>query len=226
MGNYYRHGRSYRLYSQGTEIGRVAITHEIKLDKVEINDCHTMNVFVSANFFQGKERADIGIATNVSVKSRETIKRRSVTDSELSILKNFARTAFRQKKDAKIDQAAIAALKVINDSTAGLLGNGQEQLVGGFVVKTIDGFAARYYMAFIIAERSSSGTYTQVFSLVDDTGDTATPFYGVIDLLDLDGDGIDEIVAHSEYREWITDEILKKENGIWRRTGIGGWDSC
>lgn len=209
---YYRPGRKYRLLYGGNEVGTVAVKDLKTCDRT------AANVSVqSSEKFEGR-----GLVTNSDSLGRKSLKYRELTDAEKTAIMKLVQPSFRR---AGVDVPEFEG--VINGAVAADLdGDGRAELIGTFATG-----AKMQHTLFIIAEPDAKGykpTLLLFQPALDEYGDHQVR-RDLLDGLDLDGDGIAEVILSvNDYRspdDWNY-VIYKKQRGRWRSIYSGGGMRC
>jgi hypothetical protein len=209
---YYRTGQKYRLLYGGNELGTVSVK--------DLKTCDTTaaNVLVqTAVKFEGR-----GLVTNSDSLLRKPVNYRDLTEDEKTAIMKLVQPSFRR---AGVDVPEFEG--VSNGAVAAdMNGDGKAELIGTFATG-----AKMQHTLFIIAEPRGKGyeaTLLLFQAAKDEYGDQQIR-WDLLDGIDLDGDGIAEvIVSVNDYRspdDWNY-LIYKKLGGRWRRVYSGGGMRC
>jgi hypothetical protein len=209
---YYRAGQKYRLLFGGNELGTVSVK--------DLKTCDTTaaNVLVQTSTkFEGR-----GLVTNSASLGRKPINYRDLTESEKTAIMKLVQPSFRR---AGVDVPEFEG--VVNGAVAAdMNGDGKAELIGTFATG-----AKMQHTLFIIAEPQGKGykaTLLLFQAAKDEYGDHQIR-WDLLDGIDLDGDGINEvIISVNDYRspdDWNY-IIYKKQAGRWRSVYSGGGMRC
>ncbi len=210
---YYRPGQKYRLLFRGGEVGSVTVKNLETCDQI------AANVEVqSSEALDGK-----GLATNSGSLGGKSIQHRDLTESEKTALLNLAQPVFRRRG---VDVPFYPGVSNAVDA-ADLDGDGKAELIGTFA----SGPSSQHTL-FIIAEPHGNGfkpTLLLFHPSRDKYGSSEHVRRNFVDALDLDGDGISEVITSvNDYRsanDWDY-VIYKKHAGRWRSIYSGGGYRC
>jgi hypothetical protein len=207
---YYRPGQKYSLLSGGSYVGAASVK------KTDACDAMTANVETQSSV----SLSDVNnvFATNSDSLAGKTPRRRELTEAEKTAIMALVQPMFRRRG---LDAPSFAG--VVNGADAADLdGDGKDELIGFFATG-----AKSQHTVFIIAEQRGDG-YKPALVLFhqsrDKFGDDLL-HYRFVDGLDVDGDGVAEVIASvNDWRsanEWDY-VIYKKRRGQWRRVYSGG----
>jgi hypothetical protein len=162
------------------------------------------------------------IATNSDSLGKKLVKQRELNETEKTAIIKLVEPSFRR---AKVGVPEFEG--VVNGATAADLdGDGKAELIGTFASG-----AKVQHTVFIIAEPQGNGFKPGLLlfnAALDEYGDN-TVRRDFLDVLDLDNDGIAEVVV------WVNDYrrpddlyfvIYKKQGGRWRSIYSGGGMRC
>jgi hypothetical protein len=218
LARYYRPGAKYRLIYGGAEAGTVTIraaTHA---------ECspNSASADISSKAVLGGNV--LALATDGAHAPRAQASRRAPTAAEraaaLGLLKLFL-------KGKRVGAAAVErGTKTLNLTATDLDGDGREELVGSYVVKT--GPKVRDTL-FLIAAPGARGfspvltKYARVRagemmdpSQLDNIGEGGLGAELYVEQLDADGDGVGEVFTFSSSFEGTTYRAYRRERGTWR----------
>jgi hypothetical protein len=170
-----------------------------------------------------------GLATNSKALGKKAgPQRRDPTDDERKALVALAETVYRQhgvriSQSKKIDLMHIIA--------GDLNGDGQSDLIADILVKGSEGGQEVSHMLFLILE-PVAGSYRTAYSSYDEGPGNSYERIRVIDYLDLDGDGVAEVIADVRFKKENDKgrkdgyRIYKKKGRIWQKVYQGGGGVC
>ena len=214
---YYRPGQKYRLLFGGGASGTVTVNRR------EEYSCSSLmaSVVVQTSVKLGGEV--MALATNSDSLGKRQSSRHAPTPNERVLVVDLARQLFRTKGVAVSE---IQTMKTINLTATDLNGDGKEEIIGSFLIKTGNGHRAGHAL-FLIAEPNlqsySPGLIWYQRNSEDDTDYEAQQ---LVDQIDLDGDGTAEVIAvgnHYEHTEYV---IYKKQGDQWQAIFKGGGSGC
>ncbi|MGB8506927.1 MAG: hypothetical protein WCD76_00845 [Pyrinomonadaceae bacterium] len=212
VANFYRPNRRYRLLFGGGEAGSVSVV------KYEEPGCVglTANARLQTTLKLGGE-VD-ALATNSEKLGGQNV-RRAPDESERAVASKLAQSAFRQK-NAK--ESTIAKMKTLNLTAVDLNKDGVSELVGAYL---IEGQAGVEHALLMIFERKGE-TYAPVMTWHHFGSEADAEYRRLVDVLDLDGDGVSELVVQGLYYESHDYMIYKRQAGQWRVAYKGGGGGC
>lgn len=181
-----------------------------------------------------KERQEFGLTTGAtlqsSIKLSDEVKalattsptlgskqnsRRAPTPEERAAMLNLMRATYQQKEVAA---SAIAKVTVNNITAIDLDADGKVELIGSFEIADQ---TQNSQSLFLIAELQK-GQYQSGLTWYKKGAEATAEVRRLLDVLDLDGDGVAEVFAISSYYESTDFTIYKKVNGVWRSVYQGG----
>ena len=220
---YFKPGRQYRVLSGGGEAGTLTVKQYQEPGCVGLNA--EVNVNTSARL-GGNVQA---LATNSTTIGRKAVSRRAPTDVERVFALMQAQAAYANNK---VGAALVKKMEVVNLTATDLDGDGTFELIGSFRIDRKTATAEDSYTLFMIA--SPVADYTQQSA---QTGRPALAWFHhggeadyeerrFVDQLDIDGDGVAEVIAGGSYYESNDYIIYKRQGGSWRPVYQGGGGGC
>jgi hypothetical protein len=167
----------------------------------------------------------MALATNSESLGKTRGTRRSPTPAERAALMPLVQAAYKQKG---LPAALLPGLTTMNLTAVDLDNDGKSELIGSFIVKKQKGGAARYAL-FLFAEPQGSSYRTTVLQydrytkadLMEGAAITAIDngvyVERLVDAIDLDNDGVSEVVAVRDGLEGDGYFIYKKQGGSWTK---------
>ncbi len=214
---YFRPGRTYRVLDGGAEIGTVKVTKLTSLGCVSL----AARVDVTSRSSWNQDLFTV-LAVGSMHLPPSSPGRRVPDDDEDRALRKIAEQELRTKGVAasmlaKMEGGAVLSTDLDHD--------GHRDLIGSF--STIDGKGQRRtHNIFLIAMGDASGGFRAehvwYFTYVGDPGDDEN----VVDTIDLDEDGTDEIVVRMGFSESHEYKILKRAGNKWKSIYQGGGSGC
>lgn len=222
--NYFKPGRQYRVLSGGGEAGSVTVKQYQEPGCVSLTAEVTVNTTARLG---GNVQA---LATSSSTMGKRAVSRRAPTDVERVFALMQAQAAYANNK---VGAALIKKMEVVNLTATDLDNDGNFELVGSFHIdgkKTADGVDS--YNLFMITTPVTD--YTQQSA---QTGKPALVWFHhggeadyadrkFVDQVDLDGDGVAEVIVGGGYYEANDYIIYKRQAGSWRQVYQGGGGGC
>ncbi|MBL7978256.1 MAG: hypothetical protein JNN12_07925 [Bacteroidetes Order II. Incertae sedis bacterium] len=166
------------------------------------------------------------IAANSEQFNAPGRKTRKLTSQEEQAILPLARSAFSENgvSPALLDSIQTQAIRVYD-----LNGKGVETVIGDFIIEhrssSVEGEATiSRELLFVIAEKVQ-GNFVMRVSAFGSSGEFATEdsqMIDLIDVLDVDGDGVFEVIARRNMAESYDFAIYKKQGNDWRVAYQGG----
>jgi hypothetical protein len=216
VGEYFKEGRQYRLLSGGGEAGTVTVKKYLEPGCVGLVAEASAQTRVRLG---GEVRA---LATSSTSIGRQATSRRPPTDTERALALEFARLAYSNNN---VGAAHTNRMEVVNLTATDLDGDGKFELIGSFNIDKVKGQTADGYALFIIYE-PEGGMIRPALTWFHQGGEGEYEDRRLVDQLDIDGDGIAEVVAAGHYYESNDYIIYKKRQGRWREVYKGGGGGC
>lgn len=221
--DYFKPGRQYRVLSGGGEAGTLTVKQYQEPGCVGINAEVTVNTSARLG---GNVQA---LATNSQTLGKRAISRRAPTDIERVFALMQAQAAYANNR---VGAALVKNMEVVNLTATDLDGDGNFELVGSFRVTRKLKDAEDSYNLFMIT--TPVADYTQQSAA---TGKPALVWFHhgseadyaerkFVDQLDIDGDGVAEVIAGGSYYESNDYIIYKRQGGAWRPVYQGGGGGC
>ena len=219
---YYRAGAKYRLLFGGAETGTV----EVKQWNLR-KDCSRTEAVIKISGTDKIKGRVMGLATDAAELGRNSPSRRQPTSKERQAVEELARNLYRQKG---ISEAQLKdGFKYINETATDLNGDGKAELVATFLVKRTKGTNAAHVL-FLIAElqggiyKAAISQYGRITAAdlggsedkLDDLGKNTLPEV-LVDQIDLDRDGIAEVIIADLTEQGVIYKIYQKQKQGWRR---------
>jgi hypothetical protein len=217
---YYSKGSKYRVLFGGSEAGSLIIKKSNKDAECAINSAD-----VTLQSQARLNRNVMAIATNSDSLGGGKNTRRAPTPGERTAFMPLVQAAYKQKG---VPAALLPGLTTVNLTALDLDNDGKAELIGSFVVKKQGASPARYAL-FLIAEPEGNSYRTTVLQYERYTNkdimggaDMTAIENGVylerlVDQLDLDGDGTNEVITVTDGFEGDTYHIYKKQGGNWNK---------
>jgi hypothetical protein len=212
----YEVGEHLALFLGGQRQGNV------KIEKVLPLQCDSSAAVVSAESLVRFTKETMALATNARNIVPHKNTRREATEEEKNYAKELAMNEFR--KHGVPGEAT--KLITIEQPMVTKIDQSENQLLIAFAYVE---FKEARDEVFLIGRLDGSGATTELarYHRTADLEDgTDSQGYWFVDQLDLDGDGVDEIVVEVTGYESEEFRILKRVNGAWIRVHVGGQGGC
>jgi hypothetical protein len=213
ISDYFRAGRKYRLLFGGGEGGTVEVQKYLE------PGCVGMVAEVTAQTqarLGGEVRA---LATDSAALGRPQGSRRAPTDAERASALELARSALASNG---VGAALVRKMETLNLTAGDLDRDEKADLIGSFRVVGPDYTNYALFMIFEPAGDKLKAALTWYHKGAEaDAADRR-----LVDHLDLDGDGVAEVIAEGHYYESNDYIIYKKQRGQWRSVYQGGGGGC
>ncbi|HEX5705952.1 MAG TPA: hypothetical protein VFX96_01555 [Pyrinomonadaceae bacterium] len=211
---FYRPGREYRLVFGGGEAGKARVVKYEEQGGVGMVASATLETPVRLG---GQVDA---LATDSTTFGRGTGTRRAPSTEERAAAIALAQKILGQKR---VPRSAVARMEVNNLTAVDTDGDGRHELIGSFII--MGGYGAEYAL-FLIATRGAGArlALTPALAWFKHGGSDNTEYRSLVDVLDVDSDGVAEVFIRSTYYEAHDYSIYKRSRGAWRvvYTGAGG----
>jgi hypothetical protein len=218
---YFRAGRQYRLLSGGGEAGTVNVLKYAEQGCLGLNADVTLQTSARLG---GKVQA---LAVSSDTLGRQASSRRAPTDEERSKALELARAAYAKNG---IGASLVKKMEVENLTATDLDRDGKAELIGSFRVTNNvtdnSGQWEKSHALFMIFEPDGDGLKAALTWYHGTTTQGEEEDRDFVDQLDLDGDGIAEVVVAGSYYESNDFIIYKKQQGHWRVVYQGGGGGC
>jgi len=215
---YYRTDHQYQLMFGAGKVGTATVSKRDTYDGYNPGYCISLSARVRL-----QTSAKIGGAVKALATDSDSLgflenSRRAATAAERETTLEFARRAYRQKGVAA---PLIEKMKVINLTGADLYNDGKSELIGSFSIDDRD--ARNIYALFLIIDQDPSGGFKVALQHYDQ-GNVIEE--DLVDYLDLDGDGIAEVITQVHVAEGWEYAIYKKKDNKWQLTYKGAGGGC
>jgi hypothetical protein len=215
--DYFRAGRKYRLLSGGGDAGTVTVRKYLEPGCVGLVAEATAETQARLG---GRVQA---LATDSETVGRVAASRRAPTEGERERALELARAAYAKNGTPS---ALVGGMQVVNLTATDLDRDGKFELVGSFLVEKKSGEAAQdAYTLFLIIEPQGD-SYRTAWEWFHHGFEGEYADRHFVDQLDLDGDGVGEVVVEGTYYESNDYVVYKREQGRWRPVYQGGGGGC
>jgi hypothetical protein len=218
---YFRPGRTYRMLAGGAEVGTVKVVKETDLGCVSL----AASVDVRPPPSKGDwNRLRVLAVGSLHVTPRKPV-RRWLESAEEKALWSLAE---RELGTRGVPASLFAEMEGGDFISADLDHDGQRDVIGSFEAN--DAKARIRHRLFLIAMGDGAGgyrtEYVWYFRFLESANEGRTESVQLVDTIDLDEDGTDEIVVSWGFYESNEYEILKRAGGKWTRVYKGGRSGC
>lgn len=224
VGEYFKPGRQYRVLSGGGEAGTLAVK------QYQEPGCVGINAEVSVNTSARLGGNVQALATNSQTIGKRAASRRAPTDIERVFALMQAQAAYANNR---VGAALVKKMEVVNLTATDLDNDGNFELVGSFRIdrKTGDVVVDSYNLFMIttpVADYTQQSTQAGKPALTwfHHGGEAEYAERKFVDQVDIDGDGVAEVIAGGGYYESNDYIIYKKQAGSWRAVYQGGGGGC
>jgi hypothetical protein len=205
---YMRTGQKYRVIFGGAEAGTITLKNRYE-SEIGLSTGVTLQSTVKLS---DEVKA---LATTSETLGGKQSSRRAPTPEERAAMMTLMNETYKQKK---VPQASIAKVKTNNITALDVDADGKAELIGSF---EISDEKQNSQNLFLIAELQN-GQYKAGMAWFKRGDETTSEARRLIDILDLDGDGIAEVFTANSYYESTDFTIYKKAKGVWRSVYQGG----
>lgn len=216
---YYKPGTKYRLIFGGADAGALtirAVTHAECSPNTASVDLESTTVKLGGNV--------MALATDSARALRTQSSRRAPTTAERAAAFGVARRFLAAKR---VSASAIArSTKTINLTATDLDGDGREELIGSYVVKSgprlrdtlflVAAPQGRGYVPALTKYERINAREMMDASQIDNIGEGGFGMEIYVEQLDADGDGVGEIFTLSGSFEGTTYRAYRRQNGSWK----------
>ena len=207
---YYRTGHQYHLLFGAGKAGIATVTRRTSLACISLSAA--VRLETSAKIGGAVE----ALATDSDSLGSPEGSRRAASAAEREAAVGLARRAYRQKG---VSASLIQKMTVFNLTAADLNHDGNTELIGSFRIDDPEGA----YVLFLIMERNAGANFGVALQRYDKGNELGED---LVDYLDLDGDGIDEVITRIAGYESYEYAIYKKKDKKWRAVYQGGGNGC
>lgn len=203
---YLRSGQKHRVIFGGAEAGTITAGNR-----------HEFGLTTGASIQSSIKLSEdvMALATTSATLGAKQSSRRAPTPQERASMLKLMKESYRQKG---VTAARLAKVQVINITAIDLNADGNAELIGSFFIRDQN---YNTWALFLIAE-AHNNQYQSGLTWYRKTVEGDVEVRRLIDILDLEGDGVAEVFVTSSYYESTDFTIYKKVNGAWRSVYQGG----
>lgn len=203
---YLSSGQKHRVIFGGAEAGTVTVGSR-----------HEFGLTTSASLESSIKLSEdvMALATTSDTLGAKQNSRRAPTPQERAAMLDLMKTAYRQKR---VTAAKLAKVQVINITAMDLDADGKAELIGSFFIRDPN---YNTQALFLIAELRNN-QYQSTLTWYKKSAEGDVEVRRLIDILDLERDGVAEVFVTSSYYESTDFTIYKKVKGVWRSVYQGG----
>ncbi len=205
-------GKKYEVYVAGDHAGTVEVI------KPESRDCPSLSAMVTGT--GALEDDDVrALATSLPIPARPTITQRRPTSEEEDAARQLAGSSFRLYGAR---WGAMGRIRIVRLEARDLDRDQKAELVGTFRLRD-----KGERTLLLVARPDGNGYKSELAWHFRSSGDVDDrELRSLVDHLDLDGDGVDELIVRMEqHRSWQYG-IYKKEKKGWKLVYTGGGGGC
>ncbi len=206
---WYRAGRSYTVLFGGERAGRAVVGRGSAVS-VKLN--REIRLERTASGRPG----DMALATSAPSLGRQLGTRRPPDASERAAALGIARAEFVRRS---VPAQLLSRLEMVQLTVSDVNRDGRQDLLGVARIDSVNN-TGPVRTLFFVAEGGASGYRPTLARYHSGNGETYS-LEVLIDHVDLDGDGIDEILTRAYGWEWFTHRIYSRRGGRWVRTYEG-----
>jgi hypothetical protein len=211
---YFRTGRRYRVVFGGGDAGSLTVKKEVEGGCVFL----MAEVVVQTTARLGGQVQALAVSTDNIGRGESS--RRAPTEGERTSAVEVARVVYGQRGVAA---ALVKKMKTVNLTATDIERDGKFELIGNFEIQGENEVA---YNLFIIFEPTDAGKYKAAWNWYHKGVEEGYEDRSLVDVVDLDGDGMAEVIAEGHYYESNDYVIYKRQAGTWRPVYKGGGGGC
>ena len=211
---YFRINRKYRMIFGGGDAGSVTVTKLIEPGCVGL----LAQVDVETSVRLGGQVEALAVSSDKVGSGPSS--RRAPTESERIQALDIARAVYLQRKAPAL---LIKKMSTVNLTAVDLDRDARFEMIGSF---NIQGANMLAYNLFIIFEQTPAGKYRAAWNWYQKGSEESYEDRSLVDVIDLDGDGVAEVIAEGSYYESNDYVIYKRQGGTWRPIYKGGGGGC
>lgn len=212
----YTIGQRYPLFQGGQRTGNV------RIEKIAPLQCDGSAAIVSLDQGTRLQAGGFGLSANIEGIRTHANPQRKPNPAERAAAIRAAAREFRKRG---VPEASIPSMRASHLIATAVSPGGQSFLIGDLSIKT----SKALYSLFLAARMNGSSAIAELASYheqldLEDGKDAQSARF--VDQLDLDGDGVDEIVVELIGYESEGFLIYKRVGGAWKSVWSGGQSGC
>ena len=212
--SYFRPDRRYRVVFGGGDAGTLTVVKEIPPGCVTL----TADVQLQTSVRLGGQVQ--ALAVSFENIGRGESSRRAPTEEERTAALAVVRRLYAQRR---VSAALIKKMNTLNLTAIDIERDGKAELIGSFDIRGAN-FVA--YNLFVIFQPTTTGTYKPAFVWYKRGSEVDYESRSLVDIVDIDGDGVAEVISGNSYYESNDYVIYKRQAGTWRPIYQGGGGGC
>ncbi|MEA2344463.1 MAG: hypothetical protein QOF63_2632 [Thermoanaerobaculia bacterium] len=217
---YYRPGRTYRVLATGVEIATAKVESETSLGCVSLAARVTVT--------PPRRRGDWNRKTLLAIGSMHVVPRKPF-DRELTLAEDKAiwSVGERELRARGVAASLFRDMDGHNFLATDLNGDGRRDLVGSFQARNPKTHDTHHLFVIALADDTAGYRSEYVWYYRESKIENSIQRMQLVDSLDLDEDGTDEVVVSNDFYESHVYRILKRgRDGKWTIVYSGGGSGC
>lgn len=211
---FFHPGRTYRVVFGGGDAGALTVVKEIPPGCVSL----TAEVELQTTARLGGQVQALAVSSETIGRGESS--RRAPTEDERAAALAIARRIYTQRR---VSAVLIKKMSTVNLTAIDLERDGKVELIGSFQIRSANYVS---YDLFVILEPAAAGNYKPALTWYNKGGEENYESRSLVDVIDLDGDRIAEVIAGSSYYESNDYVIYKRQAATWRPIYNGGGGGC
>jgi len=212
--NYYRAGQTYPLLTGGSARGTLTVEKPVGVS------CSSMTAAVELPVVIPEHEMALAITSSGGLGLHANWRRHATPEERAAFLKLAA--GYLQQNG--VAETPVATMEIESLYWTKLHAGGLDSLIGDLKFKNATGI----HYVFLVATKTGGdyGVALASHHVARDEDDADVTTESFVDQLDLDNDGVDEIVTIFGYYESWEYAIYKLQNGSWQKIYQGGGGGC
>lgn len=212
----YKTGERLSLFIGAEQQGYITIQKEVPFQ------CDTSAALASANSSVRFTKDTMALASNADTIRPHTNNRRQPTAQERTYAQQLAAKEF---KSHDVGEISARSIKLDHLIVTKLDGSNANFLIGSVSVRLKD-VSHELFLVGKIQDSTATTELVQYHMTTDLVDGTDSEDFRFVEQLDLDGDGIDELVVEATGYESEQFRIYSHQNGVWKQVHTGGEGGC